>query len=253
MPGQAQSRPLRGITEPYKESTIGATVPGKIAAIKYHEGDVVQKGNTIIVLENTVENLETERRKLIAESKVELTAAQHQVKTLKQDYEATKDLYETAKSVSEEELWKKELEYNRSIAELDRIKLMEEKEEIEYKIARAELWKRSISAPFTGTIVKIFYKEGESCKPYEPLVKIVYVDKCRFITSVDESASTAYKKGMTVYLNIKGGSSPITGTVDFVSPVVDPSSGLREIKVVFDNTVGAIHPGVSGTMASAGQ
>jgi multidrug efflux pump subunit AcrA (membrane-fusion protein) len=36
--------------------------------------------------------------------------------------------------------------------------------------------------------------------------------------------------------------------IEFASPVVDPSSGLREIKVVFDNDRGKIFPGATGTL-----
>jgi hypothetical protein len=35
--------------------------------------------------------------------------------------------------------------------------------------------------------------------------------------------------------------------VELVSPVVDPASGLVEIKVLFDNLEGRIRPGLSGT------
>ena len=39
-----------------------------------------------------------------------------------------------------------------------------------------------------------------------------------------------------------------TGTIYFVSPVVDPASGLMRVKVIFENPEGRIKPGVAGRM-----
>ena len=38
----------------------------------------------------------------------------------------------------------------------------------------------------------------------------------------------------------------IGGKIVFISPVVDPASGLQKVKVLFDNAEGKIRPGVSG-------
>ena len=40
----------------------------------------------------------------------------------------------------------------------------------------------------------------------------------------------------------------IAGTVVFVSPVVDPASGLLEVKAEFDNKEGEVRPGIAGVM-----
>ncbi len=247
---KAESASFRGITEPSRYSTISATVPGRIKVIKRNEGKSVKKGDVILELENETEALEVARRKLIAESKVELTSAEYQVNTLKRDYDATKKLFESTQSVSEEELWKKDLEYKLAIAEHNRLKMMEEKEEIEYKIALAQLHKRIITAPFSGVVVKVHLQSGESCNAQEPLVRVVNIRRCRFITYVEASASHGLASKMNVTLKIDGNEPPVTvtGVIEYVSPEVDPSSGLREVKVTFNNPDGKIQPGVTGKM-----
>jgi multidrug efflux pump subunit AcrA (membrane-fusion protein) len=56
--------------------------------------------------------------------------------------------------------------------------------------------------------------------------------------------------GQPVKLEIESGSSALSveGRVDFVSPVVDPASGLLKVKVLFENREGKIRPGVAGVM-----
>jgi RND family efflux transporter MFP subunit len=239
-----------GITEPFKDSTLSATVAGTITDIKRKEGDFVRKGDVLIELERQQEALEVERRKLIADSKVEVDAAKEQVETLKLDLEGTKKLFEETRSVSKEELQKKELEYKLAQAELERLTIAEEREEIEYRMALVQLQKRIITAPFDGVIVKVFLENGENCSPQQPLVRIADTNKCRLVVHVEASASRNLKKGIQVRVKIDDVQSPlnVAGIVDFVSPVVDPSSGLREVKVLFDNPQGKVRPGVTGVM-----
>jgi len=246
----AEQGEFQGITEPYRDSILGAYVTGVISVIKRKEGEFVKKGEVILELESQQEALEVERRKLIAESKVEVKAAKDRVKTLELELESTRKLFEETQSVSKEELQKKELEYKLAQAELERLLLAEKREEIEYKIAQVQLEKRRITAPFDGIIVKVYHEVGENCNPQEPLVRIVDIRKCRFIAYVENKISSYLKAGMKVTLRIQSLASPFVcqGIIEYVSPVVDPSSGLREVKVVFDNPDNKIQPGVTGIM-----
>ncbi|MBN1309042.1 MAG: efflux RND transporter periplasmic adaptor subunit [Chitinispirillaceae bacterium] len=245
------SRTLRGITEPYNSATISATVAGRVAVIRKKEGEYVRKGEVILELEKEEEELEVALRKLILDSKVEVMSARYKDSILNLDYLSTKQLFDSTKSVSEEELIKKELDYKLAVADHERLQIQEKREQIEYEIARAQLNKRSIVAPFNGFVVKIFLKIAESCNPQEPLVRIADVGKCRFISHIESSTLFDLKTGAKVRLAVGAGSVAVKreGEVEFVSPVVDPSSGLREVKVIFDNEDNKVKPGVVGSMS----
>ena len=43
-------------------------------------------------------------------------------------------------------------------------------------------------------------------------------------------------------------SLPKKGEIIFVSPVVDPASGLLTVKAEFENADGSVRPGVAGSM-----
>ena len=55
---------------------------------------------------------------------------------------------------------------------------------------------------------------------------------------------------MIVELEIPVGSVVMQkkGRIIFVSPVVDPASGLLTVKAEFENPDGAVRPGVAGSM-----
>ncbi|MCX8155931.1 MAG: efflux RND transporter periplasmic adaptor subunit [Verrucomicrobiae bacterium] len=248
--GAVPAATVEGITEPLHDLVISASVPGTIAKILVKEGDFMESGTAILELEKRQEELEVERRRILSESKAELTAAAAQMEMLKMDLEATRKLFETSKSVSKEQLLKKELEYKQAVAEHDKLQLAEAREKIEYEMALEQLRKRVITAPQSGYVVELMRKAGEDCKAQEPLVRLVDTRQCYFVANVEARAGAALAAGQRIKLELPAGrqSLSVTGEVAFVSPVVDPASGLLKVKVLFENPQGKIRPGVAGLM-----
>ena len=64
------------------------------------------------------------------------------------------------------------------------------------------------------------------------------------------NVSQKLSTGQTVGLQLQSGLENVSRSAEivFISPVVDPASGLRKIKAQFDNSDGSIIPGVAGVM-----
>ena len=239
-----------GITEPINDVTLSLDVTGAIRSIFFKEGAPLKKGQAIIELDNTLESLEVKRRKLIWESKAEVHAAIERVITLKSLLESTRALYESTGSVSKEELDEKELDYKLALAEQNRLEIAEERERVEYEMAVETLRKRTLLSPINGVIIELFLDTGEICEANQALVRIVDTSKCFFVCNIEERLGMKLKTGQSVHLEIQTGLKSLKkkGIIVFVSPVVDPASGLFEVKAQFDNSGGEICPGVSGSM-----
>jgi RND family efflux transporter MFP subunit len=241
---------VTGITEPIRDVELSATVAGTIAAVFMGEGMVIKKGDVILELDKKMEAFEVERRRIIWEGKAELDAAKAKVSTLKSLLEATRELFERTGSVSKEELDKLALDYELAVAEKRQLENAEERERIEYEMAKESLHRRSLISPVQGTIIKLFLDLGETCEENQPLAHVVDTSKGRFVCNVEEWIGRTLRKGQIVNLKIKTGMKSVArkGTIVFVSPVVDPASGLLEVKAEFDNRDGKVRPGISGTM-----
>lgn len=248
LPIQAATLSFEGITEAIHDVTVSAKVAGTIEARPVNEGDPVEKGQVIFEFEREAEKLEMARRKLLWESKAEVTAAATDEQIKKDDYETTKKLAEKTGSVSKDDVAVKELEYVKAKAEHQRLQTVEKREEIEYSIAKEDHDRRVLVSPIKGMIAQMLYQEGEDAKSQEPLARVVDVTRCYFVSNVAGSAGQYLKKGQKVDLEIQIGDAKVklTGAIDFISPVVDPYSGLLRIKAVFDNQDGQIKPGVAG-------
>jgi len=213
--------PLEGITEPFLDVTLGASVAGIIHTEFFKEGDAVKKGDVILELDKRLEELEVERRKAVLNQN-------------KMEVESTRSLVETTKSVSKEGLSKKEAEYNIATAE--------------HGIAAEQLGHRQIVAPFSGTITEILLRPGAACAPYQPLVRVVDTTRCYFVGQIEGKAAAGLRLDQPVKIEVDGAPAPVMGKISFISPVVDPASGLAKVKALFDNANAQIRPGLTARM-----
>lgn len=215
---------VAGITEPIYDVTLSASVPGIVSAWKFKEGDFVKEGETIIELDKKLEELEAERRKLAMDNR-------------KQDRDNLQALYKKSSiSVKKDELEKAETEYKIAA--------------VEYEMAVEQLRKRSITTPCSGNITDITRDVGEACQPYQPLIRVVDTRQCYFISNVEARAAGRLKLDQNIKVKIEISPEPATiqGKIVFLSPVVDPASGLQKVRVLFDNTDGRVRPGVAGKL-----
>ena len=226
LPGllKAASDPVvPGITEPFLDVTLSAPVAGTVSQRRFVEGDWVKQDQVIVELDKKLEELNVTRRKLVMD-------------TLKTDLEGTRHLFQTTKSVSKDDLDKKELEYQVAV--------------VDYETALEQLRKRQIVAPMDGQITDIFPEVGEDCRPQEPVVRLVETRKAYLICNLEARIGHALKVGQTVPVEAEAGDASVSfnGRITYISPVVDPASGLLKIKVLLDNSDNKIRPGVAGKL-----
>lgn len=213
-----------GITEPINDVILSAPLAGVIGARLAKEGDPVKEGAAVVELDKKLEELEVERRKLVLEQR-------------KTDLDSTMALFEKkAISISREEMEKRKSDYHIAL--------------VEHELAKEQLRKRQITAPFEGVVTEFHLDVGESCQSQQALVRLVDTRRCYFVANVEARAGHALKAGQAVDLQIDSGATEVAikGSVFFVSPVVDPASGLMKVKVVFENADGKIRPGVAGRL-----
>ncbi len=213
--------PISGITQPLRDVTLSAPVPGIINTEFFKEGQTVKQGDVILELDRKLEEFDVARRKAVMDQ-------------AKSDLDATRVLVANTKSVSKEELQKKEADYQVAAAE--------------YGIASEQLARRQVIAPFAGIISEISLQVGAACSPYEPLVRLVDTTHGFFIGHVEGKSLGSLHVDQPVKIEMEGIAEPVAGRVSYISPVVDAASGLARVKAVFDNPDARIRPGVAAKM-----
>lgn len=242
---------IKGITKPVRAVVIGAPVHGQLDAVWVNEGDQVQPGQVLINIDNRIETLEAEKLEKIWKDQSAAHAARIRRDTLLKVLETSKTLYRDGGSISREALDKDELDARQAEAEVQHLQISEEKERIEYELARTERDRRVIKSPIHGTVTRILRRAGERCQLAEPLIEVVDTNSGWFITHVDESMGRRLRlrQDVRLHLSTGDGRQTVRGKVVYLAPVLDAASGLMEVKVEFANPSGAIRLGATGTLS----
>lgn len=219
--GTAGAVVVSGLTEPFLDVTLSSPVSGILRVELFKEGEWVNKGDVILELDKKLEEFEAARRKAIMDHN-------------KADMESTQVLFKTTKAISRDEMSKREMEYNIAAAD--------------YGAAIEQLARRQIKAPFSGSISEVYLHSGAACEPYQSLVRVVDTKHCYFVGYVDGVMVSRLKTGQEVVIEVDGCASPVKAQICFISPVVEPASGLARIKALFENIDGKIRPGCAAQM-----
>lgn len=240
---EAAPESLVGVVYPRGRYLLALEVNGVVAEAPVAEGDRVEAGDRLLVLEQTIEDLELERLERDWRDTSELIAARGRLDLIEEQFASLTQLFSQSGSVSRDELRRLELERFSAIAQVAQLELREEQQRLDYEIGVGRLAQRTLRAPVAGQISQVTAKPGEWVQAGDPVVELIDsgVNFVRLNLRSHETAGLS--AGMPASVEIEGGHRE--GRVSFVSPVADPASGRVEVKVEFENPDFQIRPGLS--------
>lgn len=245
---QMAPMPVRGITECAADLELGFPLAGRIDDTLVREGQQVSKGQPMLKLEDDLERLDAKRRQLQAEDRADLDAAIARLAIARTQFAAAESLYQESQGISREEVENRGLAVSISDAEVARLTAQEAIEEVDYQTAATVLAKRTLLAPAPGIVVELIKKTGESAQPNEPVVRLCDLSRVVFTANVPTEWAERLAPNQSVALIVGGRQIPVGGRVRFVSPVADPGSGLRRVKVDLVNRPDGVRPGLSAVL-----
>ena len=212
---------VRCLTEPYGDVEMSTVVQGTVENINVGEGTFVNKGDVILHLNSSTEQLSIRRREVMVE-------------TLKASLERSETLLQNSSAISVEEVDEARGEYQMAVIELE--------------MARDAYDKKQLKAPFSGILTELYMEVGEYCEPPQVILRLV--DTRQFYCEANIDPAAAIQLGVgdpVVYISEAfTGEKRIAGKVVFISPVIDPASGLLRIRALFANPDGTVRPGEGG-------
>jgi RND family efflux transporter MFP subunit len=246
----AQSAP-QGITQAMGEVKLSMTVPGRVDSILVREGMRVKKGDLLLHLDRSLEELEVKRREVMLEDAAKLEELRIREKMLTEQVAQARTLLESG-GVSRKLVEDEELALQAVSAERKVLEYAKRREKVELDLAREAYERRHMRSPIAGVITKILPRVGESIPPNEPILTVVDISRVRFNGTFPASSATKLRAGnmVTIRLQQEGKTLTRQARVSFVSPVADPSSGLVELIAEFDNPDGAVRPGMVGQIVA---
>lgn len=219
--GVTSAEVVRGLTEPVYDVSMSSIVSGRIAETFYSEGSFVEKGAIVLELESRSEQLDVQRREVLVES-------------LKTTLQRSEMLLKNTSSISMEEVETARSEYQMALLELE--------------LAKDALLNKKIVAPFSGIVTDLPLAVGEFCEPPQIILRMVDTREFFCVANVDPSwVEDLHLEDPVIFRDsIEAESAGLKGHIVFISPIVDPASGLLRIKALFSNKDGRVRPGEGG-------
>ncbi len=240
-----KGRITHSFTEPVEKCIAASAESGIVAIAHVREGDRVEVGDPIASINHNVlkETLAIAIAK--SQSTARLDAAKAQLELTEAQLEAVNSLL-SGGHTNKFESQQKTSEHQKALSEFraakDELKLAN----LEVERIRAQIEDRIIKSPINGVITEIHKQPGENVSQTEPqYATIVRVDQLKVRFYLDAETLRNSKVNDQISLAVGPGMNPVKGSVSFVSPVIDPDSGLGRLDVVIDNRSGAIQSGIA--------
>ncbi|MDP1787752.1 efflux RND transporter periplasmic adaptor subunit [Nitrosomonas sp.] len=175
----------------------------RVAQLFFQEADSVQAGEKLAVLSDHVKR---KAEVQAAGTRIKVLEAQRAVEQValtfnKKEHLRHQSLDPGAVSISLVD--EKRLAYEQSLADLKRLSAEITRAQAEQKIAEAELDNTLITAPITGTVVKIFARQGERIGD-NGLLQIADLSQLDVVAEVYESELPQVKIGQTGCITATG-------------------------------------------------
>jgi len=211
--------------------------PGPIAQVLVREGQVVKKGQKLIVQDTTVDMaaLKTAEKRANQVKKVEAARRDLKAKqaTLKRKEELHKKKVATLAELEEAQA-------NADLAEI-RIAVEQEEQAIaasEAEELRARMKFRTLVSPIDGVVSKIDAGAGKMADPSSPSIVIIKNDPLWVEVRLPTTTTKKMKLGEALQVRYSDETDWAAAKVIFLDPYADPTSQTRIVKLELANPNG---------------
>ncbi|WP_295534881.1 efflux RND transporter periplasmic adaptor subunit [uncultured Pseudacidovorax sp.] len=244
----AQAREFTGLVHARHDLILSVGVPGIVARVPVVVGQRVEARAPLLYLDERIQATEVQRRKVTLDDMSELRATEERVRTLAPLYEDTRKLLNARGAVSREEVARLELELVTARGRLAQLQAQKTRERMELTAAEQDRDQRRLTAPVAGVVTRVDTDVGEWAKPGDALIQLVDADTGYLKLNLPPAAALPLKRDAEVPVRFDAttGIAPIRAKVSYVAPVIDPASGLVEVRLAFANPKGAVPSGIKG-------
>lgn len=196
---------------------LRSEVAGVIVALNFQEGQEVKQGQVLVQLDDSMAKAQVQQ----AQANLRLTDSQ-----LKRAGQLASQGFISAQA-------KDEAGSKHAV------------QQAELSLARVQLAKTQIRAPFTGIVGLKTISVGDYVSPGAELVNIEDIDSLSVDFSVPEHYLAALKVGMPVSLRLDAFPGEVrTGELSVISPLVDAAARTIRLRAQVDNQDGSLRPGL---------
>tara|TARA_R110002096_G_scaffold434832_5_gene658286 strand:+ start:95645 stop:96757 length:1113 start_codon:yes stop_codon:yes gene_type:complete len=206
-----------GTTQPIRAANLGPQATARIEELMVDEGDVVEKGQTLVRLDVQGARLQA------AQAQAAAAAVKAQAQLAEADYQRLAPLAASGTISAQRGPQLK--------AQRDALASSAKAAEAAAAQARRGITNTTVRAPFAGTISSVFVEVGEiaTMVPPKVLVRLVDISELEVRIQVNERDLGRIAKGDEVSVTFPSSGNRVTGTVTYISPEIQAHSRAAEV------------------------
>ncbi len=242
--GQAMAAELDCLIKPEMYVELSSPVNSVIDQILVDVGDTVTRGQTVAILESSVERARLKLARLAASSINEIDHRKEQLRHAKSYLQRINNLLKN-NSISQYEKDKAATDVALAEIELEKAREKWNEAQLNLELAKSQLALKTITSPIDGVVVDRYTMVGESVRD-RTIMKLAQVDPLK----VELIAPTEYfgliRKGMQVEVYPeKPADRVFMATVNVVDRLIDPASGSFTVSMTLPNPDESLVGGVN--------
>ena len=221
-----------GTTRAAQTSTLASQMMGTLVEIRVHEGDRVQRGQILAVIDDSQPRAALDRANAAdAASRQQLAAADSDLALAESTLKRFQTLFDK-KSVSSQEFDEIKTRQQAALARRDMARADQEQAKAAIAQATTALEYTRIRAPFEGVITEKRADPGTLASPGMPVFTVEDTRRYRLEASINESDLASVRIGQAVPVLVDAlGSDPLPGKIVQIVPAADAGSRSFLIKV----------------------
>ncbi len=236
---------IPGNATPVNSVNLVARVPGYLQQITYQDGQVVQRGANLFLIE------QDQYQAALAEAQASLAAAQARLVQAEAEF--------TRQSTLGRQDFAAQSAVDQARAKRDEAKANVDQAQASLRNAQINLGYTQVTAPFDGVVSARVVSVGQLVGQGSPttLSTIVQLNPIWVTFTISEQDMLRIRRGMEqahrtladigvievdAALQIESG-FPHRGRLDYISPTVDQATGTLGLRAVFENPTSALLPG----------
>lgn len=245
VPGYSFGLTVEGFLEPNQIVDLVPPNRDTVKEIHVAEGDVVQKGQILITLDDDVLQAHLKSAEIQARSKGRMQSS-------KAVFELRKGQFSDLEKLSEKgHVRKKELERAKTDLAIGHADYLAAQEEIEGKRAevqliQAQIDEKKIKAPFAGIVTAINKGVGAlvGTSDKDVLITLVQPTPYQAVFHLPYGMAAQLQEESQVLIGVIEGEQMVNGKIIYISPVIDPESATVRVKVRLDETESNLQSGL---------
>lgn len=233
LPFQSQ---LHGVVKPVHQAILRSPTAGIVRQIPVKEGQVVQQGQPLLSLDDAISKAAVATAKADANRDAQIRIAEIGLLQAKEKLDRIRTAVKQ-NAASRFELEEKTSEYEMALANRDLQLELQALAAARLAEANASHESLVLKAPFTGQVIKIHPHLGDSIDSTRPAVTIVQLDQLEVELHLPVDL---FRKVFVDHRYVLQAFAPVNRPLDskaqFVSPIIEPTSGTFRCVFRLDNS-----------------